>query len=397
MGTSRKCSRHGDFLSGRKIYVVGAAVAGIAADDGIAFQLERSVVHYGTSVAGGLATRDGTARHGECGRTADPDAASLVGEAAGEFASALAVLERHICSSAYLEDVTAAASRGGKVAVDGMAVKVYGEGYGVVDVYNVRERDIIDDPDVGVERDRLFQFRFILHLDRISRGGFADVHVDVLAAGAIVEVVTCTVVAITSHSQILGTIEPDVRDGTAVFITVIVLGVAEVNVFASHIVVQVAMVVVEVGPAAAGRKLVCPAFEGEVGETAGLLVCRLDIEIGDGRAAASRAVIRLVKQVDVRSAGPFVQVLVYERPSLILVCGLITVGLILVAADEHHVGDVLCTDARCCQQQGGGQEDQFTEDSHIFFNRYRVKSPLFQGFRQSPSRRCARRLAGCRP
>ena len=64
-----------------------------------------------------------------------------------------------------------------------------------------------------------------------------------------------------------------------------------------------------------------------------------EIETRDGCATASRTFIRLIEQVYKVAACTRVQVVVDNRPALILVLGFVTIGLALVARDDHHIGD----------------------------------------------------------
>jgi len=70
-----------------------------------------------------------------------------------------------------------------------------------------------------------------------------------------------------------------------------------------------------------------------------IVISRFEIESRDGRAAVARAVIRLIEQVYKVAACTRVQVVVDNRPALILVLGFVTFGLTLVARDDHHIGD----------------------------------------------------------
>ena len=70
-----------------------------------------------------------------------------------------------------------------------------------------------------------------------------------------------------------------------------------------------------------------------------IAISRFEIEARDGRVTASRTFIRLVEQVDEFAARTCVQVVVDDRPTLILVLGFVTVGLTLVARDDQHIGD----------------------------------------------------------
>ena len=77
-----------------------------------------------------------------------------------------------------------------------------------------------------------------------------------------------------------------------------------------------------------------------------ITVSRFEIEARDGRATASRTFIRLVEQIDEFAACTRVQVVVDDRPALILELSLVTIGLALVASDDHHIGDEgLCPNA----------------------------------------------------
>ena len=70
-----------------------------------------------------------------------------------------------------------------------------------------------------------------------------------------------------------------------------------------------------------------------------IAIPRFEIEARDGRATASRTFIRLVEQIDEFAARTRVQVVVDDRPALILELGLVVVGLALVTGDDHHIGD----------------------------------------------------------
>ena len=70
-----------------------------------------------------------------------------------------------------------------------------------------------------------------------------------------------------------------------------------------------------------------------------IAISRFEIEARDGRATASRTFIRLVEQIDEFAARTRVQVIVDDRPALILKLGLVVFGLALVASDDHHIGD----------------------------------------------------------
>ena len=70
-----------------------------------------------------------------------------------------------------------------------------------------------------------------------------------------------------------------------------------------------------------------------------IAIPRFEIEARDGRATASRTFIRLIEQVYKVAACTRVQVVVDDRPALILELGLVTVSLALVASDDHHIGD----------------------------------------------------------
>ena len=70
-----------------------------------------------------------------------------------------------------------------------------------------------------------------------------------------------------------------------------------------------------------------------------IAIPRFEIETRDGRATAARTFIRLVEQIDEFAARTGIQVVVDDRPALILELGLVAIGLTLVAGDSHHVGD----------------------------------------------------------
>ena len=70
-----------------------------------------------------------------------------------------------------------------------------------------------------------------------------------------------------------------------------------------------------------------------------IAIPRFEIEARDGRATASRTFIRLVEQIDEFAARTGIQVVVDDRPALILELGLVTVGLALVASDDHYIGN----------------------------------------------------------
>ena len=70
-----------------------------------------------------------------------------------------------------------------------------------------------------------------------------------------------------------------------------------------------------------------------------IVISRFEIKSRDGRATASRTFIRLIEQVYKVAACTRVQVVVDNRPALILVLGFVTIGLALVARDDHHIGD----------------------------------------------------------
>ena len=70
-----------------------------------------------------------------------------------------------------------------------------------------------------------------------------------------------------------------------------------------------------------------------------IAIPRFEIEARDGRATASRTFIRLIEQVYKVAACTRVQVVVDDRPALILELSLVTIGLALVASDDHHIGD----------------------------------------------------------
>ena len=70
-----------------------------------------------------------------------------------------------------------------------------------------------------------------------------------------------------------------------------------------------------------------------------IVISRFEIKSRDGRATASRTFIRLIEQIDEVAACTRVQVVVDDRPALILELGLVTVSLALVARDDHHIGD----------------------------------------------------------
>ena len=70
---------------------------------------------------------------------------------------------------------------------------------------------------------------------------------------------------------------------------------------------------------------------------------RLDVEIGDGCAAAARAIVRFVEQVDIVAADSFVQILLDVDPALRLQVLYQCVERTLVAvASDHHIGDEEC-------------------------------------------------------
>ena len=88
-----------------------------------------------------------------------------------------------------------------------------------------------------------------------------------------------------------------------------------------------------------------------------IAIPRFEIEARDGRATASRTFIRLVEQIDEFAARTGIQVVVDDRPALILELGLVTVGLALVASDDHHIGNKgLRPNALCEGEKSDKQE-----------------------------------------
>ena len=112
-------------------------------------------------------------------------------------------------------------------------------------------------------------------------------HVDELAAGVAVEVVARGA-AVLSHSAACVAVEIDVGDPTARREGI--LGIIEKDVVAVRTIVEVVV-------ARRGRKVV-GASVVEDGFGAGGIFASFEIESGDGRAAAIRALVRLVKQID---------------------------------------------------------------------------------------------------
>ena len=70
-----------------------------------------------------------------------------------------------------------------------------------------------------------------------------------------------------------------------------------------------------------------------------IAIPRFEIEARDGRATASRTFIRLVEQIDEFAARTGIQVVVDDRPALILELVHVVVGLALVTSDNHHIGN----------------------------------------------------------
>ncbi len=88
-----------------------------------------------------------------------------------------------------------------------------------------------------------------------------------------------------------------------------------------------------------------------------ITVSRFEIEARDGRATASRTFIRLVEQIDEFAARTGIQVVVDDRPALILELGLVIFGLALVASDDHHIGNKgLRPNALCEGEKSDKQE-----------------------------------------
>ena len=80
-----------------------------------------------------------------------------------------------------------------------------------------------------------------------------------------------------------------------------------------------------------------------------ITVSRFEIEARDGRATAFRTFIRLVEQIDEFAARTGIQVVVDDRPALILELGLVTVGLALVASNDHHIGNKVLRPNTLCE------------------------------------------------
>ena len=170
-------------------------------------------------------------------------------------------------------------------------------------------------------------------------------HVDVVgklpAAG--VEVVAHRVVTVLANNiaaTFIG-IEVNFANGFPVFDTG--GGVVEMDVGAvgDAVAVQVALHALEVAAAVVGYEVIGESVESPMFTQLSAFVG--EIEAGDeGEVGRVFEVVRrLVEQVDVVAAGAaaLVQVLVDDRPALILVGGFEAVHLAFCATDEHQVGD----------------------------------------------------------
>ena len=123
----------------------------------------------------------------------------------------------------------------------------------------------------------------------------------------------------------------------------------DVGAFGDAVAVQVALHALEVAAAVVGYEVIGESVESPVFTQLSAFVG--EIEAGDeGEVGRVFEVVRrLVEQVDVvaASAAAIVQVLVDDRPALVLVGGLEAVHLAFRASDEHHVGDELASPRTC--------------------------------------------------
>ena len=166
-----------------------------------------------------------------------------------------------------------------------------------------------------------------------------DVHIDVCAMCTRVEV-TARRAAVCTHATILSAVEFYFEDSTIVFERVCCI--VEVDVFTIGIIVEVALYVItcECVATATTHGVVGASVMGD-GFWTTLTSRFLDIEVSYV-AFVDGAAFRLIEQVDVCAMGTFVQVFVYEIPTLWLVSVPQPVGHILVFASyDHHVGHIL--------------------------------------------------------
>ena len=89
-----------------------------------------------------------------------------------------------------------------------------------------------------------------------------------------------------------------------------------------------------------------------------ITVSRFEIEARDGRATASRTFIRLVEQIDEFAARTGIQVVVDDRPALILELVHVVVGLALVTSDNHHIGDEGLRPSTLCEGKKSDKQRQ---------------------------------------
>ena len=181
---------------------------------------------------------------------------------------------------------------------------------------------------------------------------FIDVHVDVVASGSQVKV-GCDNAAVQTHA-VAGVIRLVVEldevdaDGRSGF-----LGVVKVDIVATGTAVQVAAAISELTVAVTAYPVIGAAHVRETDGTWGRCADP-EVEVGDWGAAAARAGVHLVHQVDVVTAGAVVQVsnLAYPASSFVVVVLVIGVTAIVIA-DNNHVGDIrfLCPGSLCYRAQ----------------------------------------------
>ena len=319
---------HGD--GAQVVDAAAIVVAAAAIDDG-------GVVRDGASVDGDktAAAIDDTAAPG--GRFILPDVplvddegpvivngAPLVCIASLDGAYVSGIFDGELAAADDLEHMPVSSGLA-QAAVQRAAVQVQGDRLVVMDLHLRGNVDVGHQAGDGpVQHHRLPQLRFIVHVNGVLGGREDDMHVNVVAMGARIQVVPVGRIAVRSDRKSLCRVERDAGHGPGgrkgVF------GVVQIDVGAVRPGVQVG--------GAVRRHVIIGA--SAVGDAVRTPFSRFYVETCDGRAGTPLTVLRLVEKVDVLASGTGIQVLADHRPPLRRVGRIST---LVFAGDSHHVGD----------------------------------------------------------